>query len=85
MTTIAKTFLLEADLFCPKKIKEELEKHFSVLENDSLRGTFYFIDDGEVFRYYWNLFEIMTHDQNGNHQIKSQIEDILGIKLREPN
>jgi len=84
MTTIAKTFFLGADIFCPKRIKEELGEHYSMLEDSPIKGTFYFITDGVVLRYDWNSFEIMAYDKKVNYQIRSQLENILSIKLIEP-
>lgn len=85
VTTIAKTFFLEAEIFCPKRIKEKLEGYFPLLDNDYLGGSLYLVDKDESFGYHWTFFEIMAPDKKEIYQIKSQIEDMLGVKLLEPN
>jgi hypothetical protein len=87
MKAIVKTFVIEKDEIYPNEINEELGKHYSAMNNKCLKGNLYRINGKEVIkgliRYHMNLFEIVTEDKRKNYQIKSELEEILDIKLVE--
>jgi len=85
MTTIVKTFFIEKDIIHPKKIHKRL-REISISERSikGLNGVVYSIKEGKI-RYYFNSIEILTYNKKNNYQIRSKLEEILNLKLLEPN
>jgi len=86
MTTIVKTFFIKKKEIWPSEITEKLREYYSAIRNNEcLKGDLYAINGKGFIRYHMNLVEILADNKRTNYQIKSELEQILHIKLVESN